>query len=148
MVSVEAVLESDRIKIIEPEKVTEFRKTLPVGTRLEVTFRRWEDGRSLRANALFHALVGRYAKENGESTKRVKLDFKHEYGVWATFEQVMTDAPPYRGELVPYHGDLLFFKTTADYTVREFHELMKGALAECHDSGVYIDDIIKEQERR
>jgi hypothetical protein len=147
MISVRATLEQNRVKILEPEKIAEWSKSLPAGIALEVTFRKWEDGRSLRANALFHELVGRYSKALGMAFDQVKTDFKKHYGIWVTAEEALKDQPAWSGRFIEYYGELLYFKTTAEYTVKEFNELTKGALAECYDNGVKIDDIMKESEK-
>lgn len=146
MIAVRAVLENRRVRILEPEKLSSFGASLPAGTELEATFRKWSDSRSLRANALFHSLVGRYAKANGIAFDQVKIDMKKHYGVWVSLEDALKDMPPWNGRLVDYYGEKVILKSTADYTVREFNELIKGTLAECFDSGVKIDDIMTEGE--
>lgn len=147
MIAVRATLLEGKVKLIEPEKVAAWAKSQPPGIELEITIRKWEDGRSLRANALFHELVGRYSKAQGMAFDQVKADFKKHYGIWVTAEQALKDQPVWNGKFFEYYGELLYFKTTAEYTVKEFNELTKGALAECFDSGVQIDDIMRESEK-
>ena len=144
MIAVRATLLEGKVKLIEPEKVAAWAKSQPPGIELEVTFRKWADGRSLRANALFHELVGRYSKALGQNFSQVKYDFKHNYGIFLTAEQAIADAPPWNGRFVDYYGTLLFFKSTADFTIREFNELTKGALSMCFDNSVNIADIERE----
>jgi hypothetical protein len=141
MISLRAVRLDRKVKILEPEKLQAFAQAIPEGTELEATFRRWSDGRSLRANALFHELVGRYSKALGIAFEVVKMDLKKHYGVWVSAESALADQPAWNGRFVDYHGDLVFVKSTADYTIREFSELTKGAMAECFDNGVDIEDI-------
>ena len=147
MIAVRAVLENRRVRILEPEKLSSFGASLPAGTELEATFRKWSDSRSLRANALFHSLVGRYAKANGIAFDQVKIDMKKHYGVWVSLEDALKDMPPWNGRLVDYYGEKVILKSTADYTIREFKELTDGLVSECHDSGVEIGDILEGAEK-
>jgi len=147
MISLKAVVIDGRIRLDEPERMREYAKTLGEGREVELTVRPWSAGRSLRANALFHSILARYAKANGERMEKVKLDFKRNFGVWVKADAAMKSPPTWRGTFADYYGEVIFLKSTADYTIREFKELTDGLVSECHDSGVEIGDILEGAEK-
>ncbi len=147
MISLKAVVVDGRIRLNDPERMREYAKTLGEGREVELTVRPWSAGRSLRANALFHSILGRYCKENGLAMARAKMDFKRNFGVWMPAEKALQYPPAWTGQFAEYYGEMLFLKSTAQYTIREFKELTDGLLAECHDSGVFIDDILEGAEK-
>lgn len=128
----------------EAQKINDFKASLPEGTRVEITFAKWDANRSDHANRFFHAINGRYAKANGIKAEDCKIDLKHEYGIWVTLDEAAKESPPWNGRLVVYHGEKLIFKTTAEYNVKEFSRLIEGAINECYDSQVDISDVVRE----
>jgi len=147
VISLKAVVVDGRIRLNDPERMREYAKTLGDGREVELTVRPWSAGRSLRANALFHSILGRYCKENGLAMARGKLDFKRNFGVWVKADAAMKSPPTWRGTFADYYGEVIFLKSTADYTIREFKELTDGLVSECHDSGVEIGDILEGAEK-
>lgn len=147
MISLKAVVIDGRIRLDEPERMREYAKTLGEGREVELTVRPWSEGRSLRANALFHSILARYAKANGILMEKAKVDFKRNFGVWVKADAAIKSPPPWRGTFADYYGEMIFLKSTSDYTIREFKELTDGLLSECHDSDVDIADILEGAER-
>lgn len=144
MVTVRAVYESGAIRITEPAIVDGFKAKLAPGELLAVTFRKWSDDRSLQQNRFFHALVGRFAAAHGEAAAKAKLDFKHAHGIWVTPAEAEKDPPDWPGAMHRYDGKVLYFKSTAAYSVSEMTGLIQSVIAECYDAQVDVEDVIGE----
>jgi hypothetical protein len=128
----------------EAQKIADFKASLPEGTRVEITFAKWDATRSDQANRFFHAINGKYARANGVLAEKCKIDLKYAHGVWVLAEEAMKDPPAWNGRFVEYHTECVFFKTTAEYTVKEFSTLIEGAISECYDSQIDISDVVRE----
>jgi len=144
MIRVKAIVEDRGIRPLDTLAIDKFKKSLAIGDRVEITFEKWLGDRSSQANRFFHAINGRFAAANGIVEEDCNIDFKFTFGIWLPVDEVMKNPPPWNGRLVDYRGNILFFKTTAEYGVKEFSRLIEGAISECFDSQVDIADIVQE----
>ena len=99
-------------------------RDLKTGTRYVLELREWKPRRSLPQNAIWHAIIGRIARETGNDADGVKAYLKEQYGLK---ERIF-------GELVT--------KPSHRYTIDEWPALMEPTIALAGEYGVDIRDII------
>lgn len=124
---------------------------------LDVEIREHREKRSKNANAYFHVLVNKIARETGESNEAVKKRLVESYGVVDTLEDgstfgFMLPAKADIRKLKKYtqwvenrmqHGKLysvyLVLKETHDMDTKEMARLIDGAIEEARDLGIETD---------
>ncbi len=98
---------------------------------------KYHDSRSLPQNALFHELVGKYAKRAGQDMESAKVELKHLYGVvfpWGPDFQPSTR----EGRFAKIYGEIEFQVSTRDYTKEEMGRLIEGAMLACAEVGAEV----------
>jgi hypothetical protein len=97
--------------------------------------------RSLPQNAMFHAMLGEYAKAAGLSLSEAKAQVKHDYGVIIPYEVIKTShTPPLlkEGCFVEIYGEIEFQVSTKEYSKAEFARLIDGLTLLCGEAGVEV----------
>lgn len=105
------------------------------GSRVRVTIETWTDGASVEAFNLFHLIRDRLAEETGgkdrEWKDQLKQELKAKYGVS-------------KGIALADGTTGVWLKSTKDYTTKEMYALIQGAIHQCEEFGVGIQDLLPE----
>ena len=148
MIVLRGVIDHGDIRVVyTPKKkqdLADFKKSLPEGTIIEIVFKKWDATRGTLANNYFHAINKKYALANGIDVKDTKILFKYQYGVWVTYEEAIRDFPSWSGQFVQYGNEIVYMKTTAEYTRKEFRDITEGVKTKCLNENINIEDIEKE----
>lgn len=148
MIVLRGVIEHGDIRVVHTPKskqdLEDFKKSLPEDSQVQIVFKKWDATRGELANRYFHKINAKFAIGNGINAEVAKIDFKYRYGVWVTFEEAIRDSPTWNGRRIEYYGEIIFMKTTAEYTRKEFRDLTEGVKTECLNSNINIEDIEKE----
>ena len=120
-----------------------YKNSVTDGARLRLTIEPLPAKRSEEAFRLFHALVGVYAKDQGVSREKAKIDFKLAHGVAFPIEHGLTSHR--HGQVVELpSGKFVFVVSTNEMSVSEMYVLIRGTINECMDAQTDIQDIILE----
>lgn len=158
---VECIYTGRNIVPQDQDKMRQYKMALVDGERLIMTLDRWEDYRTKAQQGLLHELLGRYARAEGESIESVKIRLKVDLGHYLPGDKLLQgeiDAPSWRGRFIDLHTvyphyyaerTFVFLRSEADYTKRMENEFIDYVISVCGESGVDIEDIVKQlQEAR
>lgn len=132
-VVVQCVLNGERIQPLQPEKIARFKERHKQGESFDLIL---DDGQSSAASPLarkFHAVRDEYATVNGYDNDHAKVELKALFGVTAP-----ADAPPVgrTGQVVEYHGRLLWQLSITDYSREELERLVASSEMALHEVSV------------
>jgi hypothetical protein len=122
----------------------EYKKILGDGEIVEAEFRKPTTKKTRPQEKLFHALAKRYGSFLGYDQVYAKHELCIQFGTVLTMGQAIEDPPAWSGYAVEYHGVKYFRKSTTQYSVEEYAELINGTVHACIENGVHIEDIMRE----
>jgi hypothetical protein len=145
---VKAQMTARGIDVLERAKLTAWKAGITPGSFIALTVEPWDERRGLDANALWHALVQRYARATGYGFEYARAELKYLYGIKMQYSAKNVSSarnviPPYSGRFVELYDEIWFLKSTAEYKKREFTTLIDGTIAACHEVGADIADILE-----
>jgi len=155
MTTVQAVYDGQNIRVLDTDKMAEYKRTLVEGRLLAMTLEYWEDARTRRQQGLTHEMLGRYARKINMAMVKLKDRLKTDLGYYRPVHKVLDgtlDLPEWNHRTVDLHAfypdqypsmSLIFLRSEATYTKRMEGELIDRIIAECKDNEVYIDDILR-----
>lgn len=155
MIQVKAQYDGKSIRPLDPEALTEYKRTLTEGVLLCMSFEPWNERRTPSQQRLLHEMLGRLGREIGESLERVKVDLKIELGYYVPADKIINGTvpvPAWRGSFIDLHEHrpqyypehhIVFLRSEADYTRKMEAEFIERVMSECGEQGVDIRDIIK-----
>lgn len=153
--TVQATYKRGHVVPEEPERIAEWKVQLEEGAAVAVTFELWSEARTRRQQALLHELLGRYAREIGESLQSLKDRIKVDLGFWLPADKILLgelDPPTWRGKFVDLHAfypelhaemTLILLRSEADYTKHMEGEFVDRVIYECQENHVDIEDILQ-----
>lgn len=143
------------LKVLDKEKLEEFKANCQPGMVYAMTLSPWEDARTQKQQGLLHELLGRHARQEGTTLQWVKDRIKIDLGYYVDAEKILSGekkAPSWRGKFIDLNdiyphlhpeGSWILLRSEADYTKPMERDFIDRVIMECQESGTDIDDIMR-----
>ena len=155
MITVKCKYSGGKIIPLEADQIAAYKATLQDGAELSMTIEKRQEKRTRSQQGLLHELLGRYAREMGESLADVKMRCKIDLGYWIMASKIMrgdVPLPSWRGAWIDLHEvypamymqqTIAFVRSESDYTKRMEVDLVDYVIKMCNENGVGIGDILR-----
>jgi len=143
MTIVKCLIKNKILNPLEPEKIKDFCSAYQDGVHIEMKLAEWESGRSENASRYFHKLRDRYATAMGYTRDYGKAELKYSWGEWLSYDESF-EPPKWAGEFVEIRREIVFMKSTREYTKTQMGALIEGTIQACFNNSISIDDLIQE----
>jgi len=130
----------------EAQRFREYKASVSEGELVEADFRSPSKKATAQQARLFHPLAHRYAATLGYNQVEAKHELCILFGVSVSMGQALEAPPSWSGYAVEYHGVKYLRKSTTQYTVAEYKDLIDGTVHACIEADVDIEDIMREVE--
>jgi hypothetical protein len=143
------------LKVLDKEKLEEFKAQCSPGLVYAMILEPWEDARTRRQQGLLHQLLGRHARAEGVQMQWLKDRIKYDLGYWIPADRVLSgevEPPSWRGKIIDAHtiypelhpdGYRVLLRSEADYSKSMERDFIDRVIYECQESGTDIDDILR-----
>lgn len=154
---VESTSGGKRLRWGNLESLEKYKAKCKPGTKLAVTFERWQSYRSGRQSRLLHALFQRLSRKWGMGLDHVKMQFKIDAGYYIPARKIMDgslEMPHWSGDLIDLSElrggapEIAYVKSESSYTTAEETDLIERVMLSCDENEVPIDDIRHDLRRR
>jgi hypothetical protein len=157
IISIKALLtEERRLEILDRQAIEEYKHLHPPGSFHRLTVEPWQEKRSEEAFRYFHKIRDRYATALGYNMEYAKKELKYMYGINVPYGERNSDGkiiteqnflpPKWGGQFVEIYDEIVFQKSTLEYTVRQMAELTMGAKNACYENHIDISDLEEPRE--